>query len=119
MAPLRHRLQVVDRLRGLDLDHAVQSTPAGGTGQNQVRVARAVCRANRHFFVVPDIDANVKPPTPSRLELSNDSVVLQLFPDGAQEDGRQLPLRELSSETTLGTIKRAILARMRELPQPA
>ena len=83
MSPLRHGLEVVDRLSRLDFDDAVESTPARDVGQDQVWIARSLSRANGDPFIVPDVDTDFKTTTPTRLELSNDSVVLQLFPNGS------------------------------------
>ena len=82
--PLRHRLEMIDRLCGFDL-HDPEELPAPTVLENQVRIPGRR-PANRRRLLVPRIDRNFELSLIFRLELANDAVVLELLADRPHEN---------------------------------
>jgi len=89
--PLRHRLEVVHRLGGLDFDSAEELAPAVGRLQDKIRVPRQLRRPHQHRdrLIVARIDGDLEFSLVFRLKQANDAVVLELLPNGPHEDGAQ------------------------------
>src|SRR5262249_48334521 len=89
--PLRHRLEVVDRLGRLDLDDADQLPPA--LLQDQIGIPGRRAAAHRRRLLVAGVDCDVELSLVLRLEQANDPIVLELLAHGPHEDWAQYNLR--------------------------
>ena len=102
--PLRHRLEVVHRLAGFDLDNADDLPALVGRKQDGVRIFLAR-RAQRNVLFGARVDAYLDlPPAEVPLELANHAVVLELFTYGPHQDRTQRGLRLLDRLTKPHTI---------------
>ena len=88
--PLRHRLQIVQRLGGLHLDDPGQSLAPPAGVQHQIRIPGGRGGPDRRRALVTRIDGNVALPLVLRLEQANYPIVLELLAHGPHEDGTQL-----------------------------
>jgi len=93
--PLRHRLEVIDGLGGLDLDHAHELAGTLRRQQHQVRVPRRLGRANGRRLLVPRIDGDFELSLVLRLEQADNPIVLELLAHGPHEDRAQQNLRRV------------------------
>jgi len=91
--PLRHRLEVVHRLRTLHLDDAGELAVLVGRLQHQVGVPRRLGAANRGRLLGARIDGDLELSLVFRLQQANDPIVLELLADGPHEDWAQVHLR--------------------------
>ena len=89
--PLRHRLEVVDRLGGLHLDDAHDL--AAALLQDEVRIPGRRSRPDGGRLFVADVDGDVELSLVLRLQQANDPIVLELLADRPHEDGAQYNLR--------------------------
>jgi hypothetical protein len=87
--PLRHRLEVIDRLGRLDLDDAQQFPPALVRLQNQIRIPEGRSGTDPRRLFGSRIDGDVELSLILRLQQSDDPIVLELLADGPHEDGAQ------------------------------
>lgn len=90
VSPLRHRLEVVDRLAGLDFDDAFEPSGPSWSRDHEVRAHHHAGHLDGRRLVVADVDGHVEPPTPSRRQGLNHAVVLKLLAYGAQENRTHL-----------------------------
>jgi len=93
--PLRHRLEVIDRLGGLDLDHAHKLAGTLRGQQYQVRVPRRLGRPNGRRLLVPRINGDFELSLVLRLEQADNPIVLELLAHGPHEDRAQQNLRRV------------------------
>src|SRR5262249_8762606 len=87
--PLRHRLEMVDRLGGLDLDYADELLRFLVGVQDKVRKPWRGWRPDRSRLLVTRVDGDVELPLVFGLEKANYPVVLELLAHGTHEDRAQ------------------------------
>jgi hypothetical protein len=87
--PLRHRLEVVDRFRGLYLDGAQELSPAIRRLEDQVWIPRRCSHNYRDGLLLTGVDGNFELSLVFRLKQANHPIVLQLLANGPHEDGAQ------------------------------
>ena len=84
--PLGHRLQVIDRFPGLDLDDPLEPAPLVGGGQDQVREHLTRADAHGHGLLVARIDGNLVLPLQFRLQQTDDAVMLELLSNRSNQN---------------------------------
>ena len=80
--PLGHRLELVYRLGGLDLDHALQFLASTRGCQDKIGKLRVRADPDGHRLLGPGIDRDGEFPLVTRLKQADHPVVLELFADG-------------------------------------
>jgi len=88
-APLRQRLEVIDRFPGLHFDHRLEAMPAIGRHQHEVGIERRGADANRRVLLVPGVHAGFVFPPKFRVEQPDQPVVLQLLADRPHQNRAQ------------------------------
>ncbi len=87
--PLRQRFHVVDGFAGLDLDDALDLPSALKRRQNQIGIQRRAANGDTRGLLGPGVDGDGEAPFPASLQLADDAVVLELFPDGTDQNRAQ------------------------------
>ena len=87
MGPLRQRLEMIDSLSGFDLDDRLNSLAPFLGVKHEVRIERRWPAANRGVLLGSRVYlCLIASPTP-RLQETDDTIVLELFANGPDEDG--------------------------------
>ncbi len=90
VGPLRHRLEVVDRLAGLDFDDAFELPGPSWNREHEVWAHHHARHLDGRRLVGADVDGHFEPPAPPRRQVLNHAVVLKLLAYGAQENRTHL-----------------------------
>ena len=86
MRPLSECFQMVDRFGGFDLDHCLKPLSALERRQNKVGKKRGAPRADRRVLLSSRVHARVVLAPALGVQQSDDTVVLELFADGPDQD---------------------------------
>ena len=106
MRPLRQRLEVVDRLAGLDLDDDLQLVAAVLRQQHEVGIERGRAGADRHVLLDAGVHPGLVLPAELAVQQADDAVVLELLADRPHQNRTQ----RTPPNGWISTIKRRILA---------
>ncbi len=93
--PLRHRLEVVHRFRGFNLDGAQEPAAAIGRVEHEIRVPGQRPGGHRRRLLVARIDGHVEVSLVFRLKQANDPIVLKLLANRPHEDRAQQVLPDV------------------------
>lgn len=85
--PLRHGLEMIHRLPRLDLDDPFEPLPPIRGRQDEIGEHLPVPDTHAGALFIADVDCNVVAPLQSCLQQSDDTVMLELFPDRPDQDG--------------------------------
>jgi hypothetical protein len=85
--PLVGRLEVVDRLHGLDLDDALHAPGRLCRGEHEVGKMDGLSDLQRGAALVADVGVDQEAALPLLLQQADYPVVLELFANGSDEDG--------------------------------
>ena len=83
--PFGHRFERVDRFAGLDFDRALQPAAAFQAVEHDIGVHRELADVTDAFCSAPGLIDHVELPLVTRLQKTNDAVVLELLADRAHE----------------------------------
>lgn len=85
VGPLRHRFKVVDGLGGLHLDRSHQLVPAVGGREDEIRENHHLTDPHWYRLIFTDVRYHIMTTLESDLQQSNDTVVLQLLANRANQ----------------------------------
>lgn len=90
VGPLRHGLEMVNRLGGLDLDSPQQLVPPVARRQDEVRKNLDLPDLDRNGLAVADIGNDLLPLLEADLEQPDDPIMLELLADRAHQYWAQM-----------------------------
>ena len=115
MRPLRERLQMVDRLSGLDFDDRLDPLATLLRVEHEVGIDRRRTTADRGVLLGSGVHLRLIPAPALRLEEADDPIVLELFADGPDQDGAHRTPPHFDRLTALGASRRANDRKIRSL----
>jgi hypothetical protein len=86
VGPLRHGLEVIDRLGRFHLDRAKQFVALIRRRQYEIRENLHRSDSDRHGLLLPHVDRDVRAALQTHLKQADHAVMFELFPNGSHQD---------------------------------